>query len=308
MEEPQEVFYLTSIDQARTIADPLRLRLIDYLIREPLTVTQLGERVGESPAKVHYHVRELERIGVVRLVETRESERGGILEKYYRATAKNIQLSPDLLRTSPPSEAEAMLSEWFQMLMREDMHAVARAVANPDAHEPLDLQNEYIWATNEEFKQTMERINEAVAPLRAPRSGAAVHEWSISIIAHRSRPSGEEIASLHRPPQPVAVPPLSASPSMPPEPPLPSSPTVTASSRRFTHMWVVGAVDISRQDLERAIAKGKPYAIVVLGTCRFNNDITPALIEKSIASFRHKGSLIASPEVRAALKQKGGEG
>ncbi|MFX9193241.1 hypothetical protein ABTN81_19910, partial [Acinetobacter baumannii] len=81
------------------------------------TVTQLGDELGETPSKLHYHVRELERIGAIKLVETRE--KGGILEKYFRAVAKNISVPADMLRYSPPDEIQSMLLEWFQLITRE---------------------------------------------------------------------------------------------------------------------------------------------------------------------------------------------
>src|SRR6185437_9698230 len=266
MDEPQEVLYLTSIDQARTIADPLRIRLMEYLIRDPLTVTQLGERVGESPAKVHYHVRELERIGVVRLVETRESERGGILEKYYRAVAKSVQLAPDLLRTAPPNEAEAMLGEWFQMLTREGLHAAMRSLAHPDTPEPLSIGSEILWATNEEFYEALKQVNETIKPLQTPRTADGVYEWSFNIIAHRSRQSEEEIATVETPKGRATLP-TPPTPPTPPRPVTPALPPTPATTKRLKRMWVVGAVDISRAELEGAIAEGKPIDMTILGAC-----------------------------------------
>jgi DNA-binding transcriptional ArsR family regulator len=318
MEEQHEVFYLTTIEQARTIADPLRLRLLGYLTSEALTVTQLGERVGESPAKVHYHVRELERIGVVRLVETRE--KGGILEKYYRAVAKNIQMSPDLLRTTPASEAEAILREWFQVLMQESIRAAMHGLAHPDAPEPMTLTNEFLWATDAEFRELLGQINGALKPYQMPRDEADVHEWSFTVIAHRATNSTEETSNMQPPdafplpphPTPPAPPMPPSSPSPPPfpasppltPPPMPPTPPLAPARPARTHMWVAGAVDIDRKTLERAIADDKPIDITVLGVCRFGDDITPELIERGVARFRHTGKLFASPAVREALTRK----
>jgi len=86
-----ERYEIENIEQLRAIADVLRLRIIDILQKQPMTVTQLGEVLGLAPAKVHYHVRELERVGLLRLVETRE--KGGILEKY---KIEGTLLEPDL--------------------------------------------------------------------------------------------------------------------------------------------------------------------------------------------------------------------
>ncbi len=63
-----EFYEIESIEQLRAIADMLRLRIFEILQQKPMTVTQLGEELGEAPAKVHYHVRELEKLGLLRLV------------------------------------------------------------------------------------------------------------------------------------------------------------------------------------------------------------------------------------------------
>ena len=63
-EEVPEVYNLETIEQMRAIADPLRQRIMQELLQQPRTVTQVAEVLGIAPAKVHYHVRELERVGL----------------------------------------------------------------------------------------------------------------------------------------------------------------------------------------------------------------------------------------------------
>ncbi len=58
---------LETVDQLRAIADELRQRIFESLLDQPLTVTQVGQRLGVAPAKLHYHMRELERVGLVHL-------------------------------------------------------------------------------------------------------------------------------------------------------------------------------------------------------------------------------------------------
>src|SRR5579859_254252 len=84
-EELLEVYNLETIEQMRAIADQLRQRIMQELLQEPRTATQVAEVLGLAPAKVHYHIRELERVGLVNLVFTRE--KGGILEKYFQPIA-----------------------------------------------------------------------------------------------------------------------------------------------------------------------------------------------------------------------------
>ncbi len=86
----QETLALTSIDQLQALAHPLRQRVLRLLGGEPRTNKQLASRLETSPGKLHFHVRELERAGLIVLVE--ERPKGGIIEKYYQATARNITL------------------------------------------------------------------------------------------------------------------------------------------------------------------------------------------------------------------------
>src|SRR5258708_4243540 len=93
---------INNLEQLRAISDILRVRIADHLREEPLTVTQLADRLKLPAARVHYHVRELEKVGLLRLVETRE--KGGILEKYYQPIARNISVAPGLLLLAPQDE------------------------------------------------------------------------------------------------------------------------------------------------------------------------------------------------------------
>lgn len=86
----QDTLALTTVDQLQALAHPLRQRVLRLLSGEPRTNKQLASRLGTSPGKLHFHVRELEKAGLIALVEARP--RGGIIEKYYQATARNITL------------------------------------------------------------------------------------------------------------------------------------------------------------------------------------------------------------------------
>src|SRR5260221_14087956 len=119
-----ENYEIETNEQLRAIADMRRARILELLRDQPMTVTQLGELMGEAPAKAHYHVRELERVGLLRLVQTRE--KGGILEKYYRAVAEDIQVPRSLLSSAPTDEALAALGKIFALASGDFLAAAAR--------------------------------------------------------------------------------------------------------------------------------------------------------------------------------------
>lgn len=87
---------MTSLDQLRVIADPYRLNILRILRGRAATVKMLADQLGDVPGKVHYHVRELERLGFIRLVS--KQEKGGVIEKYYRVVAYNFEPEAGLLR------------------------------------------------------------------------------------------------------------------------------------------------------------------------------------------------------------------
>src|SRR5918912_3243946 len=110
MTDTPEVYLLESIEQLKAIADELRQRIIHALSRRQMTVAQLGDLLGQAPAKLHYHVRELERLGLVVLVETRE--KGGILEKYYRTRGRTLAVPSRLFQEQPPDETIAAVFDF----------------------------------------------------------------------------------------------------------------------------------------------------------------------------------------------------
>ena len=73
---------------------PLRRRLLTEL-REPASATGLAARLGETRQRINYHLRELEKSGLVELVEVRQ--RRGREERLLRATARTVVVSPALV-------------------------------------------------------------------------------------------------------------------------------------------------------------------------------------------------------------------
>lgn len=283
----EEVFYLTSVEQMRGIADPIRIRILDRLVREPLTVTQLGAALGESPAKLHYHVRELEHLGLLKLVETRE--KGGILEKYYRAVAKDFQAPASLLHTTSPDDVQPMLEEWFRYVANEGTKAAGRALQTP-GEEPLAIGSSTVWATKEQFRELLKELETVVQRYSEPQNIPTEREWTISRIAHS--------VDTAPPEQPVSQPAHGTKASEPP---------AKSSRSQRKRVFAGGMIEFTRADLERALVRHERYDIQAIGIVRFADDVTPELIDQAVARFKHRGALHASPAVREALRQKGAQ-
>jgi predicted ArsR family transcriptional regulator len=80
---PEGVLQLTDPRALRAVAHPTRLKLIALLRRlGPLTATQAGERIGESPSGCSFHLRSLAKWGLVE-----EAGGGGGGQRPWQATA-----------------------------------------------------------------------------------------------------------------------------------------------------------------------------------------------------------------------------
>ncbi|HLJ34658.1 MAG TPA: winged helix-turn-helix domain-containing protein, partial [Ktedonobacteraceae bacterium] len=163
----QERHEIDSIEQLRAIADALRMRIMDALTEQSMTVTQLGEMLGEAPAKIHYHVRELEKVGLVKLVETRE--KGGILEKYYLPIAKDIIVSPNLFLRATPDESLAATAAWFDQLKDAFQRVFRVAIEKKEDPPVLQLSSAILYMTIEEERQLCQQINEVFKQYEQPR-------------------------------------------------------------------------------------------------------------------------------------------
>jgi len=90
-------------ERLRGTLSPLRRRLLAEL-REPASATGLAARLGESRQRINYHLRELEKSGLVELVELRP--RRGSVERLVRATARTVVVAPTVVGEFDPTAAQ----------------------------------------------------------------------------------------------------------------------------------------------------------------------------------------------------------
>lgn len=265
-----ETYEINTLEQLRAVADPLRIQIIDLLISRPMTVTQLGEALGLAPAKIHYHVRELEKFGLLRLVEKRE--KGGVLEKYYQPIARDFSVSKDLFLTAPPDDSLAALGAYIDQTRDDFLRACRVALARKDGDTPLTLGGSRLYVTPEEHKQLYDQVIALLEPYENRRGIEGEREIVVTVIAYM-----QEDAQ----PQPA-----------------------TAEAITTKNTWSIGALSYNRQELEQVIAEGRRLNLTVTGICAFANDVTADLADRAIEKFTLIGKLQAPPDVREVLMKK----
>ncbi|HVB25850.1 MAG TPA: helix-turn-helix domain-containing protein [Ktedonobacteraceae bacterium] len=265
----KEHYEIDSIEQLRAIADALRIRIVEMLQEQPMTVTQLGDVMGEAPAKIHYHVRELEKVGLLKLVETRE--KGGILEKYYQPIARDFSVANSLFLRAAPDESLAAIGAWFDQLKESFQRVLRVAIEKKEDAPQLVLNDAILYLTDEEQQQLCQQINELFKP-----------------YMQRRGINGEQpiIGTFITYPRDVAM--------KAPQP----------ANESLRNVWMVGTMQFSRADLEQVLAEGQRLQIHVTGICKFAKDISAELADSAIAQVQVIGKIEASPAVREVLERK----
>ncbi|WP_347238120.1 helix-turn-helix domain-containing protein, partial [Dietzia sp. DQ11-38-2] len=96
----QDIGVIDSAEAATAALAPMRTRLLAELA-EPGSATTLAARLGVPRQKLNYHLRQLEKHGLVELVE--ERRRGNVTERILRASSSSFVVSPGVMGRVQPA-------------------------------------------------------------------------------------------------------------------------------------------------------------------------------------------------------------
>jgi DNA-binding transcriptional ArsR family regulator len=156
----REKLVLDRPEQLKALGHPLRVRALELLCQHedaPLTNRELAARLGVDPGHLHFHVRMLLKAG---LIELAEGGRGR--EKPYRASARSIEVHPELLASGGATGVqEAMLDDVRRSLAAygsEGRVRTVQAALRVPAERLLELVNSALDAAEAEEEQGTEII------------------------------------------------------------------------------------------------------------------------------------------------------
>jgi len=148
------MYDVTVIDNpaaAEASLDPIRARLLAELA-QPGSASTLAVRVGLTRQKANYHLRELERHGLVELVE--ERRKGNCTERVLQATAASYVISPTALSAvapDPSREPDQRSARWLLAvagrLVREVGELITRSGAAGQPLATLGIDSEVRFAS-----------------------------------------------------------------------------------------------------------------------------------------------------------------
>lgn len=162
-------------DQHRAMGNLTRHRILGLLLDRAMTVTQLADALGVLKGSVSFHVRTLERAGLVREIRTRKVR--GVTERYVGRTARSYELdSPD----APDASAGALV---LRTLAAERQRSAGEPVATDtiaSARARLDP------ARAAEFREQVEAL---LAEFRA--ASATGPAYRLAVAYFRTEPEPE---------------------------------------------------------------------------------------------------------------------
>jgi DNA-binding transcriptional ArsR family regulator len=94
----QPVHVVEDIEALQVLGHPLRVRILE-LLRVPGSAAMVAREVGETRQKVNYHLKELERVGLVAPVGERRS--GNFIETLYESIGRSFLVSPRVAWSDP---------------------------------------------------------------------------------------------------------------------------------------------------------------------------------------------------------------
>ncbi len=179
---------------AAAVLDPLRSRILAAL-RRPGSATTVAAELGQTRQKINYHLRALEDLGLVELVE--ERPRRGLTERVVQATAEAFVVSP--AASGPlapePGQADRLSAQYLiavaARLVRE-VGAMARGARRADRPLPtLTIDTEIRLADPEARAAFAAELATTVTSLAARHHDESAPDgrWHRLVVAAHPLPS-----------------------------------------------------------------------------------------------------------------------
>ena len=170
---PTDEFVVDNLDTLKVLADPLRIRMLD-LMRDPCTVKQVATELKKPPTKLYYHITQLEKHGLIVLVDTRIVS--GIIEKHYQTVAHTLRVKRHLLSPSPDnsdvSGLELTISSLWQDVMENLRESALSGIIDTSGDDnklnpaTLNLRSMYLALNPEQATEFLTRYRALVSEFR----------------------------------------------------------------------------------------------------------------------------------------------
>lgn len=184
----KDVATVGRLDVLQALAHPTRVRVLEQL-REPTSAVAVARRLDQPRQRVHYHLKELEKVGLVRVVGERRS--GNFVETLYEAAARSFVISPRLV-WSDPQRVQAMrdqLSLEQLVTVGEEIQRAAAALLDRAAFDGEQIASVSVSAglrfeSEQQRSEFLKAYLKAVGPLLKAYETADGQPYRVVLVAY----------------------------------------------------------------------------------------------------------------------------
>ena len=128
----------------KLLMEPTRAKIVfDYLVRDAMTVKQLSEVTGKNPGTILHHIQKLKEVGIV-FEERTEQTKTGIVQRYYRASAREYRMGISEMVQATGDDARKRLKSIIKSL---SVYGIA--IPESQIDEAVELMTAMIGRENE---------------------------------------------------------------------------------------------------------------------------------------------------------------
>lgn len=195
--EPAEELVIEDVETLKVIADPHRMRMIEAIGSEQLTAKEWAERLDEGVHKLYYHIRLLEKHGLVVVVDTQVVS--GIIEKRYALSAHRFEIKPGLLSAVDDGDEalDSMVSSMLDNTSSAMRSAYRAGVLNLDDKEHTMFFRARLNLTRERAAELVRRVTEVIKEIGGDEKSGDTYGLTLAfhqLAPHRGKgaPGGAE--------------------------------------------------------------------------------------------------------------------
>ncbi|MDM4762389.1 helix-turn-helix domain-containing protein [Galbitalea sp. SE-J8] len=159
---------MADLDELRATAHPLRLRLLSLLTGAALSAAEAARELGEQQANVSYHLRLLQRAGLIEVTET-VRVRGGVAKRYRHTSSSRPYELESRSATNPTPEERETRAAFVAAMGVELRRRLARRRSGAQIFTDAE-----VWVERETWRRVVELVGQASALLHesatAPRT------------------------------------------------------------------------------------------------------------------------------------------
>jgi DNA-binding transcriptional ArsR family regulator len=160
-------YLIRDLAQLKAAADPLRVRLLEVIVKSPRTALELATLLGETSARIYHHLQALREVGLIRVVS--EARKRGTVERRFGAIAGGYQVDPDLLSFGADQDAKrAALIDLIRTVLSGSSEEFARGIEDgwiqlsPERVAPF-IETQELDLTDEQFTDLKASLDRWIA-------------------------------------------------------------------------------------------------------------------------------------------------